>query len=52
MTSLTQGLHDANCVTDFFVFTLSHCGNFNPMRYDSSSLNRVEAGKSHLVILA
>ena len=46
------GLHDAICLTDFFVFTLGHCMNFKALRYESASFNRVVANKSYLVLKA
>ena len=31
---VTQGLHDASCLTDSFVFTPGHCVSFQAMRYE------------------
>ena len=50
--SVKPGLHDAICLTDSFVFTLTHCVNSKAMRYESTSLNRIVADKSHSTALA
>ena len=40
------------CLTDSFVFTLGHCQKLKAMRYESASLNRILADKSHRITLA
>ena len=45
-------LHGAIYRPDSFVLMLRHCGNLKAIRYESTSLNRIVADKSHLVILA
>ena len=36
----------------FFLLTLRYFANFKAMRYESTSLNRIVADKSHRVIVA
>ena len=36
------------CPTDSFVSTIGHCVNFEEMRHESTSLNRIVADKSHV----
>ena len=43
--SYKAGLHDAICLTDSFVLTLSQCVNFKAIRYESTSINRIVADK-------
>ena len=47
LRSKKPGLHDAICLTDFFVFTFDHCVNFKAIRYESISLNRIVADELH-----
>ena len=37
---------------DSFVFMLRHCLNLKAIKYESTSLNRIAADKSHRVIVA
>ena len=46
---LKPGLHNAICLTDYFVFALGDSVNFKAMRYESTSFNRIVANKSHLL---
>ena len=44
--------HGATYRPDSFVLMLRHCVNLKPIRYESTSLNRTVADKSHRVIVA
>ena len=44
-------LHGAIYRPDSFVLMLSYCANLKAIRYESTSLNRTLADKSHLVIV-
>ena len=43
-------LHDAIYRPDSFIMMLRYCANLNAIRYESTSLNRIVADKSHRVI--
>ena len=45
-------LHGAIYLPDSFVLMLRYCANLKAIRYESTSLNRIVADKSHLVIVA
>ena len=45
-------LHGAIYRPDSFVLMLSYCANLKAIRYESTTLNRIVADKSHLVIVA
>ena len=45
-------LHGAIYRSDSFVLMLHHCVNLKAIRYESTSLNRIAADKSHRVIVA
>ena len=45
-------LHGAIYHPDSFVLMLRHCVNLKAIRYESTSLNRIAADKSHRVIVA
>ena len=45
-------LHGAIYRPDSFVLMLRYCANLKSIRYESTSLNRIVADKSHRVILA
>ena len=45
-------LHGAIYRNDSFVVMLSYCANLKAIRYESTSLNRIVAHKSHCVIAA
>ena len=45
-------LHRAIYRPDSFVLMLRHCVNLKAIRYESTSLNRIAADKSHRVIVA
>ena len=45
-------LHGAIYRPDSFVFMLRYCANLKAIRYESTSLNRMVADKSHRVIAA
>ena len=45
-------LHGAIYRPDSFVMMLRYCGNLKAVRYESMSLNRIAADKSHRVIVA
>ena len=51
-TSLRLQLHDAIDRSDSFVLMLRYCANLKAIRYESTSLNRIVADKSHRVIVA
>ena len=50
--TLRLQLHDAIYLPDSFVLILRHCVNLKAIRYESTSLNRIAADKSHRVIVA
>ena len=45
-------LHGAIYRPDSFVLMLRYCANLKAIRYESTSLNRIVADKSHRVIVA
>ena len=45
-------LHGAIYRPDSFVMILRYCANLKAIRYESTSLNRIAADKSHRVIAA
>ena len=45
-------LHSAIYRPDSFVLILRYCANLKAIRYESTSLNRILADKSHRVIVA
>ena len=45
-------LHGAIYRPDSFVLMLHYCANLKAIRYESTSLNRIIADKSHSVIVA
>ena len=45
-------LHGAIYCHDLFVLMPHHCVNLKAIRYESTSLNRIAADKSHRVIVA
>ena len=45
-------LHGAIYCPDFVVLMLRYCVNLKAIRYESTSLNRIVADKSHRVIVA
>ena len=45
-------LHGAIYRPDSFVLMLRHCVNLKAIRYESTSLNRIAADKSHRIIVA
>ena len=45
-------LHGAIYHPDSFVLMLRYCANLKAIRYESTSLNRIVADKSHRVIVA
>ena len=45
-------LHSAIYRPDSFVLMLRYCANLKAIRYESTSLNRIVADKSHRVIVA
>ena len=45
-------LHGAIYRPDSFVLILRYCANLKAIRYESTSLNRIAADKSHRVIVA
>ena len=45
-------LHGAIYRPDSFVMILRYCANLKAIRYESTSLNRIVANKSHRVIVA
>ena len=51
-TSLRLQLHGAIYRPDSFVLMLRYCANLKAIRYESMSLNRIVADKSHRVIVA
>ena len=52
VVSLRLQLHGAIYRPDSFVMMLSYCANLKAIRYESMSLNRIVADKSHRVIVA
>ena len=50
--SIRLQLHGAIYRPDSFVLMLRHCVNLKAIRYESTSLNRIAADKSHRVIVA
>ena len=50
--SLRVQLHGAIYRPDSFVMMLRYCANLKAIRYESTSLNRTVADKSHSVIVA
>ena len=50
--SLRLQLHGAIYRPDSFVLMLRYCANLKAIRYESTSLNRIVADKSHSVIVA
>ena len=50
--SLRLQLHCAINRPDSFVLMLRYCANLKAIRYESTSLNRIAADKSHRVIVA
>ena len=50
--SLRLQLHGAIYRPDSFVLMLRYCANLKAIRYESMSLNRIVADKSHNVIVA
>ena len=50
--SLRLQLHGAIYRPDFFVIMLRYCVNLKAIRYESTSLNRIVADKSHRVIVS
>ena len=50
--TLRLQLHGAIYRPDSFVIMLRYCANLNGIRYESTSLNRIVADKSHRVIAA
>ena len=52
LISVRLQLHGAIYRPDTFVLTLRYCANWNAIRYESTSLNRIVADKSHRVIVS
>ena len=52
VSSLRLQLHGAIYRPDSFVLMLRYCANLKAIRYESTSLNRIVADKSHRVIVA
>ena len=50
--TLRLQLHGAIYRPDSFVLMLRYCPNLTAIRYESTSLNRIVADKSHRVIVA
>ena len=50
--TLRLQLHGAIYLPDSFVMMLRYCANLKAIRYESTSLNRIVADKSHRVIVA
>ena len=50
--NLRLQLHGAIYRPDSFVMMLRYCANLKAIRYESTSLNRIVADKSHRVIVA
>ena len=51
-SSFRLQLHGAIYRPDSFVLMLRYCANLKAIRYESTSLNRIVADKSHRVIVA
>ena len=51
-SGLRLQLHGAIYHADSFVLMLRYCANLKAIRYESASLNRIVADKSHRVIVA
>ena len=51
-TAVRLQLHGAIYRPDSFVMMLRYCANLKAIRYESTSLNRIVADKSHCVIVA
>ena len=49
---IRQQLHCATYRHDSFVIMLRYCANLKAIGYESTSLNRIVADKSHRVIVA
>ena len=52
ISKLRLQLHGAIYRPDSFVLMLRYCPNLKAIRYESMSLNRIVADKSHRVIVA
>ena len=52
LNSLRLQLHGTIYRPDSFVLMLRYCANFKAIKYESTSLNRIVADKSHRVIVA
>ena len=52
MTHVRLQLHGAIYRPDSFVLMLRYCANLKEIRYESTSLKRITADKSHRVIVA
>ena len=50
--ALRLQLHGSIYRPDSFVLMLRYCANLKAIRYESTSLNRIVADKSHRVIVA
>ena len=50
--ALRLQLHGSIYRPDSFVLMLCYCANLKAIRYESTSLNRIVADKSHRVIVA
>ena len=50
--SVRLQLHGAIYLPDSFVLMLRYCAYLKAIRYESTSLNRIVADKSHRVIVA
>ena len=51
MAKVRLQLHGAIYRPDSFVLMLCYCANLKAIRYESTSLNRIVADKSHCVAL-
>ena len=51
-SSIRLQIHGAIYRPDSFVMMLRYCANLKAIRYESTSLNRIVADKSHRVIVA
>ena len=51
LSAIRLQLHGAIYRPDSFVLMLRYCGNLKAIRYESTSLNRIVADKSHSVIV-
>ena len=52
LTPFRLQLHGAIYRTDSFALKLRYCANLKAIRYESTSLNRIVADKSHRVTVA